>query len=90
MSEDELPRETPPAWKAFTPEDSPLTPEDILGDPEVRDLSTAKLAVGDAAYDFQLPIWDFSDGVGAETAETFALRERAEARPVALVFGSYT
>ena len=90
MAQDELPREALPAWRAFTPDDSPKTPEDILNDPAVRDLATAKLAVGDAAYDFDLPILDFSDGTERVTGERFHLLGRAESRPVALIFGSYT
>jgi hypothetical protein len=90
MAEENLPSEAPPVWRAFTPDDSPRTPDDILNDPEVRDLATPKLAVGDPAYDFDLPIHDFSDGTERTTGERFHLRERAASRPVALVFGSYT
>ena len=90
MANDELPREALPAWRAFTPDDSPKTPEDILNDPVVRDLATPKLAVGDPAFDFDLPVFDFSDGTDQATGERFCLRERSDARPVALIFGSYT
>ena len=90
MSQDELPRDAPPAWRAFTPDDSPKTPEDTLNDPAIRDLATAKLSVGDPAYDFDLPIYDFSDGTEQTTGSRFRLLERSEARPVALIFGSYT
>jgi hypothetical protein len=82
--------ETPPAWRAFTPEDSPKTPADIMSDPAIRDLATPKLAVGDPAHDFDLPICDFSDGVENTTGERFQLLARAGERPVALIFGSYT
>jgi hypothetical protein len=58
-----------------TPADSPLTLEDIRSSPLYTDLSTPKLAVGEPAYDFELP-----DGSQLSEAR----------RPVALVFGSYT
>ena len=90
MSSDELPREAPPAWKAFTPDDSPKTPEDTLNDPAIRDLATPKVAVGDPAHDFDLPIYDFSEGAEHATGERFVLQQRTASRPVALIFGSYT
>jgi hypothetical protein len=77
-------------WKAFTPEDSPITPPELMADPAVQDLSTAKLAVGDPAFDFDLPIYDFSSGVRVETGRAFSLARVAAERPVALIFGSYT
>ena len=90
MTHDDSPREAPPAWRAFTPDDSPKTPEDIFEDAALRDLATPKLAVGDPAHDIDLPIFDFSEGSERTTGERFRLLERAEARPVALIFGSYT
>ena len=77
-------------WKAMTPEDSPKTPMDLARDPEMRDLATASLAEGDLAFDFELPVYDFSDGTERLTGETFSLLEVARDRPVALIFGSYT
>jgi hypothetical protein len=77
-------------WRAFTPEDSPRTPMDVLADPVHQDLSTPALAPGDPAYDFDLPLYDFSDGTERATGQRFHLREVADERPVALVFGSYT
>ena len=77
-------------WRAFTPEDSPKGLPDVMADPVHQDLSTPKLAVGDPAHDFRLPILDASDGGERETGETFHLLGRAESRPVALIFGSYT
>ncbi len=64
-----------------TPADSPLTMEDVLSSSFHRDLMTAKLAVGEPAFLFELPmpdgqIVDMADFVGVQ--------------PVALVFGSYT
>ena len=47
-----------------------------------RDLTTAKLAPGDPAFDFELPLLE---GGGTVTLSSFAGRQ-----PVALVFGSYT
>jgi hypothetical protein len=77
-------------WRAFTPEDSPRTPMDVMADPVTQDLATAKLATGDAAADFELPVYDFSDGTERATGATFRLSEAARQRPVALIFGSYT
>jgi hypothetical protein len=77
-------------WKSITPEDSPRTPPELASDPEMRDLSTASVAEGDEAFDFELPVYDFSDGSERLTGETFNLSEVARERPVALVFGSYT
>ena len=77
-------------WKAFTPEDSPKGLPDVMADPLHRDLSTAKLAEGDRAYDFTLPLRDFSDGSERPTGQTFHLQQAAAQRPVALIFGSYT
>jgi hypothetical protein len=77
-------------WKAFTPDDSPMTPADIFADPVTCDLAEAKLAQGDPAYDFDLPILDFRDGTRRETGKTLHLLEAARERPVALIFGSYT
>ena len=77
-------------WRSITPKDSPVTLPEHLADPTVQDLATAKLALGDPAVDFSLPLYDFSDGVEVETGETFSLLTAAESRPVALIFGSYT
>lgn len=86
------PQKIPPAfdWKALTPEDSPKGLPDVMADPLHRDLSTAKLDEGDVAYDFELPLCDFSDGTERVTGETFCLSRAAAERPVALIFGSYT
>jgi hypothetical protein len=77
-------------WRAFTPEDSPKTPMDVMADPIHQDLSTPALATGDPAFDFDLPLYDFGDGTERATGERFRLREAADERPVALIFGSYT
>lgn len=77
-------------WKAFTPDDSPKTPMDVLSDPVHENLSTPDLAVGDPAFDFDLPVYDYSEGVEKFTGQNFHLASEAEQRPVALVFGSYT
>jgi hypothetical protein len=66
-----------------TPADSPLTIEDIWSSPLYRDLTTAKLDVGDPAFPFDLPRLD-RPGDRARLADLNALH------PVALVFGSYT
>ena len=68
--------------KTHAPKDSPLTLQDVLASEDYRDLSTPKVAEGDLAPDFELPL------IGREgTAHLSSLRED---RPVALVFGSYT
>jgi hypothetical protein len=73
-----------------TPLDSPLTMVQALASPLYRDLSTPKVAVGDPAFDFELPRCDFSDGARRATGETVCLADFAGVSPVALVFGSYT
>jgi hypothetical protein len=65
-----------------SPPDSPLTLEDVIGSAVYRDLMTAKVAEGDAAPDFDLPL------LGREGRAS--LSELVAAGPVALVFGSYT
>ena len=77
-------------WKAFTPDDSPKTPMDVMADPKHKDLATAKLAEGDACYDFKSPVYDYSDGTEQATGDTFHLAARCMEKPVALIFGSYT
>lgn len=90
MAEIDPPDEIPPAWRAFTPDDSPRTPDDVFQDPAVIDLGTPKLAIGDPAFNFDLEVYDFSDGTKQSTGERFNLALRADSRPVALIFGSYT
>ena len=68
--------------KSHAPKDSPLTLQDILASEDYRDLSTPKVAEGDLAPDFQLPL------IGREG--TARLSSLLEDKPVALVFGSYT
>jgi hypothetical protein len=64
------------------PSDSPLSLQDVVSSDEYRDLMTAKVAVGDAAPDFELRRLDGSG--------TVRLSSLVESQPVALVFGSYT
>jgi hypothetical protein len=64
------------------PADSPLKLQDVLASEDYRDLMTAKVAVGDAAPDFELP------RLGGEG--TLRLSALLESQPVALIFGSYT
>jgi hypothetical protein len=94
MSNQSAPRRSPLPegfdWRAITPADSPKTPPDLFGDPAFRELATAKLAPGDRAFDFERPLFDFALGARRETGHRFRLLESARARPVALVFGSYT
>jgi hypothetical protein len=89
MSQDETDKAAP-FWRAFTPDDSPKTPDDMFNDPQAADLRTPKVEVGGAAYDFDLPVYDYSDGTERATGERFRLKERSAVRPVALIFGSYT
>ncbi len=77
-------------WRAITPDDSPKTPADVLSDPAVQRLGTPDVALGGAAFDFERPLYDFSDGTERATGEQFCLGEAAAKRPVALIFGSYT
>jgi hypothetical protein len=69
-----------------TPVDSPLTLPDVIASPIHQDLSTAKLAVGDAAFPFTLPVLDGQ----RQTGEMISVGDFAGKQPVALIFGSYT
>lgn len=77
-------------WRAFTPEDSPKGLPDVYADPALTDLRTPELAEGDPAFDFELPVYDFSTGKRQTTGSAMRLSDVAAERPVALVFGSYT
>lgn len=69
-----------------TPADSPLTLDDVMASPAHRDLSTPKVAVGDPAFPFTLPLLEGQ----RQTGELVSLGDFAGKRPVALIFGSYT
>jgi hypothetical protein len=73
-----------------TPDDSPLTLKTLLSREDYRDLSTAKVAAGDVAFDFELPRYDFSKGTAVATGATVQLSGFRSVKPVALIFGSYT
>lgn len=73
-----------------TPDDSPLTLKSLMKREDYRDLSTAKVALGDLAFDFELPRYDFSDGTAVASGTTVRLSEFRSLKPVALIFGSYT
>ena len=77
-------------WRAVTPEDSPKTPMDLFDDPKVRALSAPDVTPGGPAFDFNRPLYDFSDGDEVKTGENFHLLTACQERPVALIFGSYT
>ena len=77
-------------WKQFTPDDSPMTPMDVMADPRHQQLSTSDVVQGGAAYGFTSPIYDYSIGTSVATGRTFDLLDAARDKPVALVFGSYT
>lgn len=68
--------------RRMAPPDSPLGLPDVDASPLYRDLSTAKVGVGDEALDFELPVLE---GEGTVRLSSFR-----GVRPVALVFGSYT
>ncbi len=77
-------------WRTITPDDSPMGLPDVEASPVYRDLGSAKLEEGDPAFDFDLPLYDFSEGTRVETGRRFRLQSVAANRPVALIFGSYT
>ena len=68
--------------RGLAPKDSPLTLQDVLANPGYRDLGQAKVAIGDIAPDFELPL--------VEGGGTVHLATLLDEQPVALVFGSYT
>jgi hypothetical protein len=69
-----------------TPADSPMTMDDVMASPAHMDLSTPKLALGDPAFPFTLPMLEGH----RQTGEAISLGDFAGQRPVALIFGSYT
>lgn len=77
-------------WQAFTPDDSPLTPLEVLADEQHQNLATASVAEGEVAYNFRSPVYDYSTGAEKSTGIEFDLLEAAKEKPVALIFGSYT
>ena len=44
-------------WRAFTPEDSPKTPMEVMSEPSHLRLSAADVVQGEDAYDFKSPIF---------------------------------
>jgi hypothetical protein len=62
---------------------------DVMASPRYRDLWRPRLAPGDPAFDFELPLLDGAVDRAA-TGKTVRLSSFAGKRPVALVFGSYT
>ncbi len=77
-------------FSSATPSDSPLTMQDVVTSPLYRDLTTAKLRIGDPAFPFTLPRLDLSAGMPRTNADTVTLESFRGRQPVALVFGSYT
>lgn len=75
---------------SITPDDSPMTRDDWHASERNQRLSTPDVTTGDLAPDFDLSVYDFSDGHKVESAERFHLQSVAANTPVALVFGSYT
>jgi hypothetical protein len=73
-----------------TPPDSPLTMQDVVSSPKYRDLSTAKLRVGDPAFPFTLPRLEARKSPPSATTDTVTLESFKGVQPVALIFGSYT
>jgi hypothetical protein len=75
-----------PVGPPETPDDSPLTMEEAIA---LRGpLAAAKLAVGDPAFAFELPLLDAAGDHA--TGETVRLADHRGVRPIALIFGSYT
>ena len=74
---------------AITAPDSPMSWQEAMASELYRDLSTAKVAVGDVAPDFSLPEYEAGSGGLAPTGGTVTL-SALRGRPVVLVFGSYT
>ncbi|MCA1682422.1 MAG: hypothetical protein LC685_00210 [Actinobacteria bacterium] len=70
--------------------DSPLTMEQAIASEVYRDLSTPKLALGEDAFDFELPVLDLRSGIERETGVNMRLADFRGRKPVALIFGSYT
>lgn len=78
------------AAASITPPDSPHTLEDYMAGETHRVLAAPDVEVGRPAYDFELPVYDISDGTRRATGATFHLQDVAANQPVALIFGSYT
>jgi len=76
--------------RSDTPGDSPLTLRTLMERGDYRDLMTPKVAPGQPAFDFDLPLLDFGQGAGVATGETMRLSSFRQVQPVALIFGSYT
>ena len=77
-------------WKAFTPDDSPMTAPEAIESELHKKLAQADLKPDDVAYNFSSQIYDFSTGTEVVTGKEFDLLEVAQEKPVALIFGSYT
>ena len=71
-----------------TPADSPLTLDDVMSSPLYRGLMTPDVAEGEQAPRFDLPLLD--PETHQPSGDRVRLSELTRARPVALVFGSYT
>jgi hypothetical protein len=68
--------------RGLAPSDSPLNLLDVRARADYRDLATPKVAAGDQAPDFELPLLG---GAG-----TVRLSSLVAEQPAVLVFGSYT
>ena len=75
---------------AITPATSAMTHDEVHALERTKRLQSADVTEGDLAPDFDLPIYDFSDGTRRESEDTFHLQAVAANTPVALIFGSYT
>jgi len=71
-----------------TPADSPLTLELAMASPLYQRLMAPELHPGEPAFPFELPLLD--PATHRPSGERVRLADFAGARPVALVFGSYT
>ena len=91
MSEPKLSRANLPKgfdWRSITPDDSPKGLPEVMAEHER--LATPEVEPGGPAFDFELPVYDFSDGTEKATGRTFHLAAAAAERPGALISGSYT
>ena len=70
-----------------TPPGPLKTKEEVQASAQRQDLSTAKLKLGDPAFDFTLPTLAATHGLTDGTVQLSSFRSK---RAVALIFGSYT
>ncbi len=77
-------------YAQITPPDSAKSFQDVRDDIDFIKLARAQLVNGGPCFDFEQPLYGFSDGKFQQTGKTFHLLEACTRQPVVLVFGSYT